>query len=173
VLPPVPACVRSSTTAVALGRSLGLDGSIWIGSILMQTQKLLIRSIGEGAACWFGYVGTKVLKTSTGATFLVSRHGSITLTTDIAGGDKYLDFWNLMGYDIAGSRSTVSGNQANLYVTDVSVDDAVERHMAAGVDKKKIYVHATVRRRICRAGRRSLSLEGVGMRTTTTMCFLN
>ncbi|KAK9358924.1 glycoside hydrolase superfamily [Lipomyces starkeyi] len=76
--------------------------------------------------------------------YAVSRHGSITLTIDIAGMDKYLDFWNLMGDDIAGSRSTVSGNQANLYVTDVSVDDAVERHMAAGVDKKKINMHATM-----------------------------
>jgi len=54
--------------------------------------------------------------------------------------DRYLDFWNLMAYDFAGSWDKVAGHQANLYADNngQSVDKAVRMYLAAGVHPYKL-----------------------------------
>ncbi|CAG8655119.1 834_t:CDS:2, partial [Racocetra persica] len=53
---------------------------------------------------------------------------------------KYLDFFNLMSYDMAGSWSSVADHQANLYGGDLSVDKAVTGYISQGVSAQKIVV---------------------------------
>ncbi|CAG8718572.1 8504_t:CDS:2, partial [Acaulospora morrowiae] len=53
---------------------------------------------------------------------------------------RYLDFLNLMAYDFAGSWSSVTGHQSNLYGKDISVDRAVSDYLAAGVPPEKIVI---------------------------------
>jgi chitinase len=57
----------------------------------------------------------------------------------------YLDFYNLMGYDFAGSWDAVSGHQANLFPsksnpssTPFSVDTAVRYYLSHGVPSAKL-----------------------------------
>lgn len=64
---------------------------------------------------------------------------------DIRGMDRYLDFWNLMAYDYAGSWDQVSGHQANLYPsrenpasTPFSTSAALEFYTRSGVHPSKI-----------------------------------
>ncbi|KAG5951817.1 hypothetical protein E4U53_002256 [Claviceps sorghi] len=62
---------------------------------------------------------------------------------DMPGMDKYLDFWNLMAYDYAGSWDRLSGHQANLFPTGkpstpFSTSAAVEYYTSHGVASKKI-----------------------------------
>jgi chitinase len=59
--------------------------------------------------------------------------------------DQYLDSWNLMAYDYAGSWDTTSGHQANLFpnpgnaaATKFSSDKAISDYIARGVPANKI-----------------------------------
>ncbi|KAL6853086.1 Chitinase 4 [Amphichorda felina] len=64
---------------------------------------------------------------------------------DVPGMDKYLDFWNLMAYDYAGSWDSVSGHQANLKPstekpasTPFSTTAAVDFYVKSGVRPDKL-----------------------------------
>lgn len=64
---------------------------------------------------------------------------------DFAGMDNYLDMWNLMAYDYAGSWDKTTGHQSNLYPTSdfsqaikYNTEDAVAEYLAAGIKASKI-----------------------------------
>lgn len=64
---------------------------------------------------------------------------------DIAGMDRYLDFWNLMAYDFAGAWDQTSGHHANLYPsranptsTPFSAIEALEHYVRCGVRPDKL-----------------------------------
>ncbi len=63
----------------------------------------------------------------------------------IKGMDQYLDFWNLMAYDYAGSWDSKAGHQANLYsseedraTTPFSTEAAVDFYIRSGVPSDKL-----------------------------------
>jgi len=64
---------------------------------------------------------------------------------DLKGMNKYVDMWNLMAYDYAGSFSDVTGHQANLYpsksnpkATPFSTDAAITYYVSQGIPSKNI-----------------------------------
>ncbi|ROW11509.1 hypothetical protein VMCG_01553 [Cytospora schulzeri] len=88
-------------------------------------------------------------KNAPGYHFLItiaSPAGGVTYSImDLAGMDKYVDSWNLMAYDYAGSWDTTSGHQANIYTnpnnlesTKFSTEQAVSDYIARGIRPAKI-----------------------------------
>ncbi|CAG8255590.1 unnamed protein product [Penicillium olsonii] len=64
---------------------------------------------------------------------------------DLARMDQYLDFWNLMAYDYAGSWDTVASHDANVHPsndnrrsTPFNTDQAIEYYTSHGVPSNKI-----------------------------------
>ncbi|KAL9051892.1 MAG: hypothetical protein Q9162_005730 [Coniocarpon cinnabarinum] len=64
---------------------------------------------------------------------------------DVKGMDQYLDFWNLMAYDYAGSWDTIAGHQANLspsatmpQATPFSTTAATQFYLGQGVAPAKL-----------------------------------
>ena len=64
---------------------------------------------------------------------------------DLAGMSPFVDSWNLMAYDYAGSWDSTTGHQANRYTdtanpasTKFSTEQAVEDYVAAGIPSHKI-----------------------------------
>ncbi|KAF3926463.1 Chitotriosidase-1 [Arthrobotrys entomopaga] len=64
---------------------------------------------------------------------------------NVAEMDKHLDFWSVMGYDFAGTFSSVTQHASNLFPTgDInsafSVSAGVEAYIAAGVNPRKLNI---------------------------------
>ncbi|TKX25023.1 endochitinase B1 [Elsinoe australis] len=63
---------------------------------------------------------------------------------DIRGMDAYLDFWNLMAYDFAGSWDQCAGHQANIFpskdarTTPFNTEEAVRYYIGSGVRPDKV-----------------------------------
>lgn len=64
---------------------------------------------------------------------------------NLTGMDTYLDIWNIMSYDFAGSWDSTTGHQANLFAdldnplsTKASANQSVRDYIAAGVSPRKI-----------------------------------
>lgn len=73
--------------------------------------------------------------------------------------DQYLDFWNLMAYDFAGSWDPLAGHQANLYSAvqgGTSVDNAVRFYQSRGVHPSKLVVGMPL------YGRAFANTDGIG-----------
>ncbi|WWD19210.1 hypothetical protein CI109_103668 [Kwoniella shandongensis] len=73
--------------------------------------------------------------------------------------DAYLDFWNLMAYDFAGSWDSAAGHQANLYADSAdatSVDKAVRYYAGQGVAHNKLVVGLPL------YGRQFTNTDGIG-----------
>lgn len=86
---------------------------------------------------------------------------------DLAGMAPYLDHYNLMGYDYAGSWDNTTGHQANLYpdptnplATKFSTEAAVDDYLAAGVPASKIVLGMPI------YGRAFESTDGLGVSYT-------
>ncbi|KKY38337.1 putative glycoside hydrolase family 18 protein [Diaporthe ampelina] len=89
---------------------------------------------------------------------------------DLREADRYLDSWNLMAYDYAGSWDTTSGHQANLFTspgspgaTKYSTDQAIKDYVAKGVPASKILLGLpTYGRAFDSTGGPGQSFHGVG-----------
>jgi chitinase len=80
-------------------------------------------------------------KNTTSTPFLLSfaaPAGPLKYTLlDFEGMDKYLDFWNFMGFDYAGSWDSIAGNQANLFGANenelkVNTSEGIEYYVQNG-----------------------------------------
>ncbi|KAF7315655.1 Glyco-18 domain-containing protein [Mycena indigotica] len=70
--------------------------------------------------------------------------------------DRYLDFWNLMAYDFAGSWDSVANHQANIYGGPISASTAVEWYISQGVERSKLILGVPL------YGRSFMNTEGPG-----------
>ncbi|KAG7575258.1 hypothetical protein FFLO_00422 [Filobasidium floriforme] len=78
---------------------------------------------------------------------------------DIRGMSQYVDFWNLMTSQFAGSWDSVSGHQANLYAAQpggASVDDAVRYYIQNGIRPDQVVVGVPL------YGRAFMGTHGIG-----------
>ncbi|KAJ3748724.1 glycoside hydrolase family 18 protein [Lentinula detonsa] len=73
--------------------------------------------------------------------------------------DRYLDFWNMMAYDFAGSWDPVANHQANLHpspTTALSVSQCISYYLSSGVAPSKLIIGMPL------YGRSFLQTEGPG-----------
>jgi len=70
--------------------------------------------------------------------------------------DRYLDFWNMMSYDFAGSWDSVSNHQANVFGGPISASQAIGFYLSKGVARNKVVVGIPL------YGRSFLNTEGPG-----------
>ncbi|KAI9843069.1 MAG: Endochitinase B1 [Sclerophora amabilis] len=111
-------------SAVQLVQDLGLDGIDidWEYPTDAAQASNLVSLLQQTRAALDSYASQH----GTGSKFLLSvacpAGPSNYQIMDLKGMDKYLDLWNLMAYDYAGSWSTVAGHQSNVYKSKSNAD---------------------------------------------------
>jgi len=70
--------------------------------------------------------------------------------------DQYLDLWNMMTYDFAGSWDSTANHQANVFGGKISASEAIHWYIAQGVARSKIVMG------IPAYGRSFMNTEGIG-----------
>jgi chitinase len=139
--------VEFARSAVSLVKQLGIDGIDidWEypkDSAEAQNYVLLLRECRHALDDY-------------GKSLSVPQHFELTVACpagaqnyeklDLKAMDQYLDFWNLMAYDFAGSWDSTAGHQANLYKstmnpqsTPFSIQEAIKHYIDKGVASNKI-----------------------------------
>ncbi|KAK4193303.1 endochitinase 1 [Podospora australis] len=149
--PPVAATeagrTRFCTSAVTLVKDWGLDGLDidWeypANAVEAQNFVLLLKkcreTLDDHAAQYApGYHFIQTVAAPAGP-----QHYNIM---NLPAMDRYLDFWNLMAYDYAGSWDSTSGHQSNLFTNTVNpqstkfnTEQAVRDFIAKGIPSNKI-----------------------------------
>ena len=136
-----------ASSAVSLVANLGLDG-LDINWEYPQNDAdaanmvLLLKALRESLDIYGNSLRTPyhfqlTVASPAGALYYETLH--------LADMDPYVDFWNLMAYDYAGSWSTVTANQANLFnstsnvaSTPFNTKDAIGYYTSKGIAANKI-----------------------------------
>ncbi|KAI6382767.1 hypothetical protein MCOR25_000576 [Pyricularia grisea] len=156
---------RFATSAVKLLADWGLDGLDvdWEYPTNQQEANnyvLLLKACREALDAYS-------VKNAQGYKFLLTvatpagpvNYGKMNLE----GMDKFVDFWNLMAYDYAGSWDTTTGHQSNIYINDqnkvatkFSTEKAVQDYFSRGINATKITLGLPL------YGRSFASTDGLG-----------
>jgi chitinase len=135
-------------TSIDLLKNLGLDGIDidWEypqDSIEAANLVELLRTLRQALDGYASTVGNPHFELTVACPAAASNYNKM----NIAGMDQYLDFWNLMAYDYAGSWDATAGHQANLFRkgsdpsgTPFNTAQAIEDYIAHGVAADKMVV---------------------------------
>jgi chitinase len=136
-----------ASSAVSLVQNLGLDGLDidWeYPTDTIQAKKfvLLLQAVRDALDTYSNSLSTPYHFTLTVA---CPAGPSSYETLMIAEMDQYIDFWNLMAYDYAGSGSLKTGHQANLFPanddsTPFDTQTAVNYYISKGVALRNIVI---------------------------------
>lgn len=141
---------RFAQSSVALLKDLGLDGLDvdWEYPADQQQAEhyvLLLQAMREELDAYASSLSLSSGKPHFLLTIACPAGPSNYQKLDIKGMDRYLDFWNLMAYDFAGSWDGTAGHQANIFpskdkphASPFNADAAIRYYLDSGVRSDKI-----------------------------------
>jgi len=138
---------RFAETAVQLLKDLGLDGLDldWEYPQDAQQAEHYVLLLRECRAALEAYSHSMPDRPHFLLTIACPAGPSNYQKLRLAEMDRYLDFWNLMAYDFAGSWDAQAGHQANIFpssqrpeATPFSADTAIAHYVRSGVAPHKI-----------------------------------
>lgn len=138
-----------ASTAVTLVKDLGLDGLDidWEYPSSAEQAQDLVLLLQETRRALDQYATTLPHAHHFELTVACPAGAQNYTHMNIRAMDPYLDFWNLMAYDYAGSWDAVSGHQSNIHhsnsnpaATPFCTDQALNHYLSQGVHPSKLVV---------------------------------